>query len=333
MYKYKNLRYPLTRALSKPVRGLHLGIVASLAAFAAFAASCSSDPSATGSTGDTTMTTTTTSSSTTGGGTGGAGGGSACDPSGDSDCKPTSKESMAAPITVDSIEATVLDTDGAPVPDQLVFACGVDICPPPGTTGADGHVLLNIGSKMLKQPAFKYGDGLLYGKFAAPITDAKTVFQMAYTPKLPETGSQLVAGKEATSNGVTLTLAADTLIEHDVLTYDTCEAQAFRAAQVPADKAPAGLDPALGLALVYAVGPVDTFFCPAAMVTVPNTPKWAAGTAVEFFVHGLSVGQEHATYGEWTKISDGAVSADGMTISTATNGGLPVLSAFGVRQK
>jgi hypothetical protein len=78
---------------------------------------------------------------------------------------------------------------------------------------------------------------------------------------------------------------------------------------------------------------VDTFFCPAAMVTVPNTPGWAAGTAVEFYVHGLSVGQEHVPYGEWAKISDGAVSADGTTISTAAGGGLPVLSAFGIKKK
>jgi hypothetical protein len=241
--------------------------------------------------------------------------------------------SNAAPTVIDTIDATLLDVDDSPVEGQLVYACGVDICPPPKTSGADGHVVLSIGNKMLKQPAFKYGDGLLYGKFAAPLTDASTMFPKAYTPRLPDVGEQLVAGGDATSGGVTISLAPGTVIEHDVLAYDTCEAQAFRAASIPAGKEPAGLDPALGLELLYAVGPVDTFFCPAAKVTVPNTLGWAAGTAVEFYVHGLSVGQEHVTYAEWAKISEGAVSADGKSISTLEGGGLPVLSAFGVKKK
>lgn len=319
------------------LHGSLVGLCSSLALALVLAAGCSSDPDTTGSTSDNT----TSSSSTTGGGsggsggsgTGGAGGGEACDPSGQDGCKPAPVSSNAAPVVIDKIEATLLDENDAPVADQLVYACGVDICPPPATSGADGHVLLSIGNKMLKQPAFKYGDGLLFGKFAAALTEASTMFAKAYTPKLPAEGMQLVAGKAATSGGVTLTLEAGAIIEHDVLAYDTCEAQAFRATKVPAGKEPAGLDPALGLEIVYAVGPVDTFFCPSAMVTVPNTLGWAAGAAVEFYVHGLSVGQEHVAYGEWAKISEGAVSADGMTISTSAGGGLPVLSAFGIKQK
>jgi hypothetical protein len=322
----------LLRKTTSPLQGALVGLSSSLLALA-LAAGCSSDPNETGSTTDNT-----TSSSSTGGGaggtgTGGAGGTADCDPSGQDGCKPASVASNAMPIVINTIDATLLDETDAPVADQLAYACGVDICPPPEKSGADGHVLLSIGNKMLKQPAFKYGDGLTYGRFAALLTQADTVFTKAYTPKLPATGSPLAAGKEATSGGVTITLQADTVIEHDVLAYDTCEAQAFRAAAIPAGKEPAGLDPALGLEILYAVGPVDTFFCPSAMVTVPNTPGWAAGTAVEFYVHGLSVGQEHVPYGEWAKISDGAVSADGKTISTAAGGGLPVLSAFGVKKK
>jgi hypothetical protein len=324
--------------LRKPSSNLHgalVGLCSSLLAALTLAAGCSSDPEGTASTTDNT-----TSSSSTGGGsggsggtggTGGAGGGNACE--GQDGCKPAAIESNATPIVIDKIEATLLDENDAPIADQLAFACGVDICPPPEASGPDGHVLLSIGNKMLKQPAFKYGDGLLYGKFAAVLTDASTVFPKAYTPKLPEMGEQLVAGGEATSGGVTITLEAGTVIEIDVLAYDTCEAQAFRAASIPTAKAPAGLDPALGLEILYAVGPVETFFCPAAMVTVPNTPGWASGTAVEFYVHGLSVGQEHVPYGEWAKISDGVVSADGKSISTAAGGGLPVLSAFGIKKK
>lgn len=328
----------LLRQPSSRIPGALVGLCSSILALAALAASCSSDPAATGTSTDNT---TSSASGTGGSGTGGAGGsggsggagGSECDPSGQDGCKPDPKDSNATPITIDTIAATLLDENDMPVADQLVFACGVDICPPPKATGADGKVTLSIGNKMLKQPAFKYGDGLLYGKFAALLTEASTTFPKAYTPKLPAEGMQLVAGQDATSGGVTITLEADTVIEHDTLTYDSCEAQAFRAAPIPAAKAPAGLDPALGLEILYAVGPVDTFFCPSAKVTVANTAGWAAGTAVEFYVHGLSVGQEHVPYGEWAKVSDGEVSADGKSISTSAGGGLPVLSAFGVKKK
>lgn len=318
------------------LRGVLVGLCSSLLAAFTLAAGCSSDPNETGSGGDST---TTSSATGTGGGSGGsggsggAGGGGACEPTIQDGCKPAPMNSNAAPITIDKIEATLLDETDAPVAEQLAYACGVDICPPPATSGSDGKVVLSIGNKMLKQPAFKYGDGLLYGKFAAPLTEASTVFMKAYTPKLPATGALLAEGQAATSNGVTITLESGTVIEHDVLLYDTCETQAFRAALIPAGKEPAGLNPALGLEILYAVGPVDTFFCPAAIVTIPNTLGWTAGTAVEFYVHGLSVGQEHAAYGEWAKISDGAVSADGMSISTSAGGGLPVLSAFGVKKK
>lgn len=66
---------------------------------------------------------------------------------------------------------------------------------------------------------------------------------------------------------------------------------------------------------------------------MPNSAKWPAGTDVEFVIHGVDVGQEWAAYGKWQKVSDGKVSADGATVSTVDGGGLPVLTAFGVRKK
>jgi len=68
-------------------------------------------------------------------------------------------------------------------------------------------------------------------------------------------------------------------------------------------------------------------------VTVPNDPMWAAGTDVEFYIHSVDVGQDWAPYAGWAKVSDGKVSADGKTISTAAGQGLPVLEVFGIQKK
>ena len=68
-------------------------------------------------------------------------------------------------------------------------------------------------------------------------------------------------------------------------------------------------------------------------LTVSNDTGWPAGTAVEFFVHGTDVGEYWAPWGGWAKVSDGQVSADGKTISTNGGGGVPELSAFGIRKK
>ena len=59
--------------------------------------------------------------------------------------------------------------------------------------------------------------------------------------------------------------------------------------------------------------------------------EWAAGAAVEFYIHGLDVGQEWAPYAGWAKVSDGKVSDDGTEVVTADGQGIPVLSTFGVR--
>jgi hypothetical protein len=71
--------------------------------------------------------------------------------------------------------------------------------------------------------------------------------------------------------------------------------------------------------------------CPAAALSVPNSPGWKAGAHVELFLHGIDVAEEWAPYGGWAKVSDGSVSADGKTIATDPDGGLPALSVVGIR--
>jgi hypothetical protein len=89
----------------------------------------------------------------------------------------------------------------------------------------------------------------------------------------------------------------------------------------------------LGFEIFYGVSPSQTTICPAATVSVPNTPNWAANTPVEFWVMTVDAGEEFAPYGGWAKASDGAVSADGMTVSTNAGAGFIYLDNFAVRKK
>lgn len=325
------------RQFNSPLRGrssgFFMGIGCVLLSFSLYAAGCSDDPQTSGGTGgNSSSSTSSTSSSGTGmggNGTGGAGGAM------QAECNPTPNTSNPAPTNIESASATVLDINGNALSSVLVQVCGLDQCFN-GETNANGIASV-IVNKDMKKPAFKYGglsqSGTITGKFAALLAAGKNDLGNIVTLELPVSGSPLMAGKSAVSGGVTLTLAPGAGISHDSIVYDSDDLQAFRAEQVPMGQEPAGLDPALKLELLFAVSPIDSFFCPPAQVTVNNSPKWAAGTAVEFFVLGLSIGEEFAPYGEWAKVSDGVVSADGMTISTSAEGGLPVLSAFGIRKK
>lgn len=301
------------------------------------ASACSSDPGG-GSGGEggggseAASTATAASTSGAGGGSGGAGGGGVGGAGSSNDCPKTLNHGEATTLTVTSLEATVVDLEGKPAAQIPAQLCGTDICLK-GETDEAGHVLVSGGGKTLARPAFKYGDGLLYGRFAVPLSEGKSSFPSAVTPRLPEPGAPLEAGKEATSGGVTLVLASGTEVDIDTLTYTSPEEEAFRAALIPLEKAPPAVDPSLGLEILYAAAPVETFFCPAAELVVPNTPGWPADTEVEVFVHGVDTSERFVPYGGWAKVSDGRVSADGATVATSPGGGLPVLSAFGIRKK
>lgn len=297
------------------------------------AAACGSSSSTTTSTG-TTGTGGSSGTSTSSGTTSSAGGGGSTGAGGDVECP-------AGPgygggekkLNITSIEATVVDLAGKPMPDTSAQVCGIDICIT-GQTDSNGHVLLMV-DKELTAPAFKFGDALAYAKLAIPVDQATVVYPKLVTAKLPAAGAKLVTGSAVVSGDVTLNMDAGSNIIIDDLTYDTDDKQLFRAAAIPVDQESAVLDvdPTLKLELLYGVSPIETVICPAAKVTVPNSAKWPAGTDVEFVIHGVDVGQEWAAYGKWQKVSDGKVSADGATVSTVDGGGLPVLTAFGVRKK
>ena len=55
--------------------------------------------------------------------------------------------------------------------------------------------------------------------------------------------------------------------------------------------------------------------------------------AVELYLQELNTGEGFGTYGDWVKVGDGAVSADGQTISTSATSGLPELGLVGIKAK
>jgi hypothetical protein len=237
-------------------------------------------------------------------------------------------------LAVGVVTVKLVDQAGNPAVGVPVFVCGTDICTAPAKSGADGGASIPA-NQTLKAPAFKYGDGLEWTKFAQPVPAGDTAVGTVAALKLPAlgTGDMFAVGASVKSNGVTIDVPAGGSVTVDTLTYEDPTTQTFRVALLPAGAVVPAIDPTLGLEIVYGAAPMETEFCPPATLHVPNTAGWTAGAAVELFIHGLDVGQELAPYGGWAKVSDAAVSADGKEIVTADGQGIPLLSTFGLRLK
>lgn len=267
-------------------------------------------------------------SSTTGGGAGGddasstgAGAGGACE-------FPDPNPSAPAPTAVDQVTGTVFTTDGDPIAETEVQVCGRDNCLY-GATNDEGAFVVNHDGGELDKPIIKAGNGLEILKmgFAFP-ADGEPV--EAVVPALTDSGTALVAGATAEADGVTLTVDADGVVALNLLDFSDPGEDTFRAAVVAADQVEA-LAPGEGFAMVVGLGPYETRFCPAAALSVPNDAGLEAGSAVEFFLYGLQVGEGFVPYGEWGKVADGVVSDDGSVITTADGEGLEVLGPVAVR--
>jgi hypothetical protein len=238
-------------------------------------------------------------------------------------------------VSVVHVAATVVDENGIPVPHMLAQACGINLCIN-GTTDDNGLVVIDTNSEEQK-PAFKYGDGKTHAKFALALSGASPIDvdlgeQRTVTFDAPSSGAELAPGKTASSQGVELRLPADANpVKPDPFDFDTPDLRKFRAAPVSTQNAPAAVDASLGFGMLYALTPSGTELCPPAALTVPNSANFPPGSPVEVFLHGIEVDEVWAPYGGWAKVSDGAVSADGKTISTSDSGGLPALSVIGVR--
>ncbi len=276
-------------------------------------------------------------SASTGGGTAATGGGAVDRDAGF--CNPAATygggEVGAVP---GAVTATIVDQLGAPVASQPIYLCGLDICSDPKTTDAQGNASIST-TLSEKRAAFKFGDTLAYAEFAIPVATSMMALGTITTAKFPTNGGTLTPGASTSSGNVTVTLAANTDVEIDQIVYETAQQQEFRAVEIPIVAATPLLGSvqvggqSAGFGVLYAVSPAETTFCPAAKVSVPNDVHWAANAAVEFWITTTDTGQTYAPYAGWAKVSDGAVSSDGATISTAVGQGLPLLEHFAIRLK
>ena len=277
-----------------------------------------------------------------GGGTGGgSGGGVACS-------KGPGYASSDPAHHVNQLTGKILDIDGKPVVGTLAQVCGIDVCVN-GTTNDQGDIVTcDTGTPPIcgtgikpnvdeKRPAFKYGEGIDYVKFAylLPTDTSDYAIGTMTTVALPakSTGVALTPGSDASAGGITVSVPAGATVKIDKLTFTTPEDQNFRAIEVPIAKAPSAVDATLGFEMLIATTPLETRICPNAKLSVPNTPGWPAGTAVEFWLNGLDPAEEWSAYAGWAKISAGTVSADGQSVVTDDAEGIPILGLFGIKKK
>jgi hypothetical protein len=271
------------------------------------------------------------------GGTAGTGGAAMCPegPTGSEVCDPgPGYGETTTPISVTSVRATMVDENGAPLADVMVFICGTSACSMPAWSDSDGRVSIAYSLPMQK-PAFKYGDGIAVGRFEALLAESTEEVDLGTvgTPRLPSPGVCLDAGATLESNGVRLSLAADARVDVKPIAVDYPEAdRTFRAAEPPITLAPPSLVSADALDAVFALAPTGAVVCPPATVELPNSPGYAPGTEVDLLVHGTDIEENWAAYAGWTRVATGRVDESGERIETI-DGGLPIISNVGVRAR
>lgn len=323
----------------------HLRYTSPLAAILAVAACGGSGETSTGSggTGGGTTTTTTTTTSSSSSTTSSSGSGGSCDGFGDGTMCPanvTVNPVNGAAVAGGSVTAKIVDEAGAPVANQPVYICGTDLCTNPQMTAMDGSVSIST-TIMMKNPAFKFGDATTYAELAIPMAMATANFPKLTTAKLSDKpGAPLTPGTTATSGEVSISIPAGASVSFDIY-HAACEDQVFHAVNLPLTDLGPVLDPVTingspaDFKVFYAMGPAETAICPSAKVTVPNSQDWPAQAAVEFWIMTTDTTQKYAPYGGWAKMSDGAVSADGKTVSTndGAGQGFVLIENFAIRLK
>ncbi len=276
---------------------------------------------------------------TGGGGTGGGGTGAGSTSTGGSggggpECNPpTPTPGTEDLVTVDSATAVARDETGALIQDVDFQLCGVNGCLY-ATTNMLGQASFtnNLSSPDMDRPLFKPGDSLTFGKIGYHLTATSPSPLPGIFPRIVDSGDPFVAGGSVTVAGATIEVPAGGAVVVDDLIYDEPAKQTFRAVTIDEADIDAATE-TTGFAMVYALGPVDTLFCPPAKLTVDNYASLPADTAVEFWGQLLEVSESFGGYGEWVKLSDGTVSADGMTVSTDDGQGLAVLVTVAIKAK
>jgi len=229
-------------------------------------------------------------------------------------------------VPLTSVAATAQDQNGDPIAMVPMQLCGADNCLF-ATTNTIGMATFT-GSDSLDRPVFKPGDSLTYAKIGYPYTGGTTMTGLF--PLIVDSGSEFAAGATVTADDVSLTVPSGGAVVVNDLIYDEPAKQTFRAVTVSDAAQVAEITGEAGFAMVVGLGPVDTLFCPGVAVSIPNTAKLGANTAVEVLGQELDIGEHFGGYGEWAVVAEGAVSADGSTIEISD---LPVLLTVAIRIK
>lgn len=263
------------------------------------------------------------------GGAGGAGtGGEApvCEP-------PEGTADPTDPVEVDTVSALARNEMGDPITMFNFQLCGADGCLY-AETSVTGQATFtnNLSLGTIDRPLFKPSDTLVYGKIGYPYTIDGPSPMIGVFPTMEDSGQAFEAGASVSVAGVEVAVADDGIVTVDDLTYDEPDKQTFRAAALPADLiADATGDP--DFAMVYALGPADTLFCPTgATVTFDNYADLPADAEVEIYGQELSPGEHFGGYGKWALLAEGVVSSDGSTVTTVGDG-LPVLLTVAIKLK
>jgi len=240
---------------------------------------------------------------------------------------------LANATCVGTVQATLVDSTGAPVPGVDLLVCGDNLCSLPGKTDSQGATTFDLCEQMVL-PALKFIAGPSYVSFATAVTQQNTTFSPITVVPLPSTGAAFpTAAGQVTSGPVTLQVAAGA-VTFDVSQPDDAATQSFRAAQVDVAKVPAPLPSSITLAAIWGLAPVNATLNPPGTLTIPNSASWPAGSKVDFYMNGAEpVAAAPVPYGSWGPVGTGTVSQDGSTITTdtGTGNGIPVLSMVGVR--
>jgi hypothetical protein len=240
----------------------------------------------------------------------------------------TNEPSPIDPIAVGLVTGELVDERGEPTTAGLVQVCGTDICR--NADVAESGKFADDVDGPINAPACKFGDGFEWAKLAVPIAEGNNELGTLVTVRLPDyaEGVPLVAGKTATSGGVSLVLAADARIQHNIIDYESEAQRVLRAVPLP-EAALVQADP--DFVVGFALSPLETRICPNPALRLENIPQLSAGTELELYLLGLDAEEEFVPYARWQKVADGQVSDDGESLEFPD--GVPLLTAVAVKVK
>ncbi len=253
-------------------------------------------------------------------------------------CPATSPANPGNKVAIGTVKVKVVDKNGVGISGANIDVqlCGTDLCLN-FMTGGDGNFTVSGGGKTLLDPAFKYGgqshsDYLFWGaQFAGGDVDFGTATAAALGPN----GAKLTPGQMVSSNGVTLALpSGGTVVRDNLPPDDPFRAVVFKPGDgtFPPLATFPQLPPNKKLIGVVGLGPAEVDMCPAASLSFPNPdPAVAQPTLkVELWLNGVKTYANWVPYGQWAKVADAEVSADGKTIATTAASGIPALGAYAV---